>query len=86
MAIRYQTIDGKKQLMRVRFSAGHKHTISEKFKDVAGKIYARMVDGSVRRFDPLKPWRGKSERRQVIKSRREERECNQTVPTAVLVS
>lgn len=86
MAIRYQTIDGKKQLMRVRFSAAHNHTISEKFKDVAGKIYARMVDGSVRRFDPLKPWHGKSERRAVLKQRREDREYNQPVPTAVLVS
>ncbi len=35
--------------------------------------YAVMSTGSLVRHRPLKPWKGKSERRQVIKARRLER-------------
>lgn len=35
--------------------------------------YALMSTGSLVRHRPLKPWKGKSERRQVIKARRLER-------------
>ena len=59
-----------KSLVKHRHTAADKTTISEKIKDRAGKIYAKMLDGSIHRLNPLKPWRGKSERRQVIKERR----------------
>lgn len=40
--------------------------------DSKGTRYFTADDGSRRRFDP-RPWRGKSERRKVIKARREDR-------------
>jgi len=62
-----------KALIRVRHTNADKTTISEKIKDRVGKLYAKMLDGSIRRLDPLKPWHGKSERRQVLKQRRLDR-------------
>lgn len=44
--------------------------------DRAGKVYHEMRDGSIRRHSPLKPWHGKSERRQVIKARRADRKAD----------
>ena len=35
------------------------------------RVYRRMDDGSLRRVSPLRPWRGKSERRRVIRARRQ---------------
>lgn len=35
--------------------------------------YVRFVDGSIRRTYPARPWYGKSDRRRVIKARREAR-------------
>ena len=43
-----------------------------KFTD--GTIYQTVAQGVVHRMSPLRPWCGKSERRQVIKARREDRE------------
>ncbi len=37
---------------------------------IAGTSYDVMTDGSYRRVSPIRPYRGKSERRQVIKDRR----------------
>lgn len=42
------------------------------FVNSNGTRYWTSCDGSRRRYDP-KPWRGKSERRKVIKARREDR-------------
>lgn len=40
-------------------------------KDSAGRVYQiNSVTGSVTRVYPQRPWRGKSERRQVIRQRR----------------
>ncbi len=41
-------------------------------KDSKGTRYRRDESGVIRRLD-LKPWKGKSERRQCIKARREDR-------------
>lgn len=60
--------------MRVKFTYTDRNTIVEKFRDKAGRVYGKMVDGSLRRLSPLKPWRNKSERRQVLKDRRQDRE------------
>ena len=43
-----------------------------KFTD--GTIYETDAQGVIYRVSPQRPWRGKSERRQVIKNRREDRE------------
>jgi len=37
-------------------------------------IYQTMPNGEVRRISPSRPWAGKSERREVIKNRREDRQ------------
>jgi hypothetical protein len=42
-----------------------------KFRD--GKTYRVQPDGSIRRVSPVKPWRNKAERKQVLRQRREDR-------------
>jgi hypothetical protein len=43
-----------------------------RFKDRSGHIYGRnLLTGTITRLSPLRPWHGKSERRRVIKARRE---------------
>lgn len=44
-------------------------TPAETVTDKTGTEYTRMLDGSLRRVSP-RPYRGKSERRRVIKERR----------------
>jgi hypothetical protein len=39
----------------------------------SGTVYQTMTDGSIRRISPERPWRGKSERRECIRDRRERR-------------
>lgn len=38
-------------------------TVFQKYQDRVGKLYHQMMNGMVVRVSPLKPWRGKSERR-----------------------
>lgn len=52
-----------------------KSTITRKLRDRAGKIYGKTETGQIIRLTPLKPWRGKSQRRQVIKQRRLDRQA-----------
>jgi len=73
MAYKWTMTPEGKALVRVRHTNADKTTISEKIKDRAGNLYAKMLDGSIRRLDQQKPWRGKSERRQVLKARQSER-------------
>ncbi len=86
MSYKYIQTPKSKSLIKVRHDHADKNTISEKIKDRAGKIYAKMVDGSIRRLDPLKPWRGKSERRQVLQDRRTDRLLKQTARDLALAS
>ena len=61
--------------MKTKYNYTDKNTATRNVQSRDGKtIYAIMVDGSRRRVSPVKPWKGKSERRQVIKNRREDRE------------
>lgn len=51
-----------------------KTTLFNRFRSIDGsRIYATMLDGSIRRLSPSRPWRGKSERRRVLKAWREDR-------------
>ena len=59
----------KKMLVRLWNKA-----VNSRVKFTDGTIYQTAADGSIRRHTPLKPWRNKSERRQVILRRREDRE------------
>lgn len=43
-------------------------------RDRSGRIYAQHVSGSLVRISPVRPWRGKSERRTVLKHRQMSRE------------
>lgn len=55
---------------RKKYDYDDKNTVASNITSADGKTeYSVMVDGSRRRIDP-KPWRGKSERRQVLKARR----------------
>jgi hypothetical protein len=44
------------------------------FKSRDGRTYNVDSRGVITRVDPIKPWRGKSERRDVIKARRLQRQ------------
>lgn len=69
MSYQWQQTPQGKALIKVRHTHSDKNTVAERIKDRAGKIYGKMLDGSIRRLEPLRPWRGKSERRQIIKER-----------------
>ncbi len=58
----------KKQLVRLWNKA-----TDSKVRFTDGTVYQSMTDGSVRRLYPARVWRGKSERRQNLKARREAR-------------
>lgn len=54
-----------------RYDYDDKNTVASNIKSADGKTeYSVMVDGSRRRTFPIRPWHGKSERRQVLKARR----------------
>ena len=38
-------------------------------RDSHGRLYRRALTGAITRISPLRPWRGKSERRQAIAAR-----------------
>jgi hypothetical protein len=60
--------------MKKRYDYDDKNTVAQNIKSRDGKTeYAVMVDGSRHRTAPMRPWRGKSQRRQVLKARRTER-------------
>jgi hypothetical protein len=42
---------------------------------IGSVTYAQMLNGEIRRLEPDRPWRGKSERRRRIAERRAEREA-----------
>jgi hypothetical protein len=44
-----------------------------KLADSAKQVYGRLTNGSLLKLSPRKPWSGKSERRQVLQNRREDR-------------
>lgn len=48
-------------------------SIQARYQDRRGRQYVLLEDGSIRRTFPVRPWRGKSERRRVIKARKESR-------------
>jgi len=73
MAYQYRNTDDGKKLFKVRYGFAAKNEIMEKIKDKAGRIYARMRDGSLRKLEQLKPWNSKKERKQVLRQRREDR-------------
>lgn len=45
-------------------------TTATMIRDRAGKLYRKDHRGVIQRVSPLRPWRGKSERRAVLKARR----------------
>jgi len=45
-----------------------------RYKDSKGQVYETLASGALVRVHPQRPWRGKAERRQVIKARRAEQE------------
>ena len=61
--------------MKTKFNHADRNAPIGRIKDRAGQIYGRMRDGSIRRLSPLKPFKGKSERRAVVKARREDRQA-----------
>lgn len=45
------------------------HQFVKRRRDSHGRIYGEMVTGQLIRLEPARPWRGKSERRRVIRRR-----------------
>jgi hypothetical protein len=59
--------------------------IGRTFKFASGRSYRVQETGQLIRVSPLRPWRGKAERREVLRNRREDRaqrDANLTVATA----
>ena len=55
------------------------HTVAGRVKSHDGKtVYGVLESGSRIRLSPLRPWRGKSERRSAIRNRREDRQLAAT--------
>jgi hypothetical protein len=54
----------------IPFTYRDKTTVARKVI-LGDALYNLMIDGSLRRISPERPYRGKSERRQVIKERRQ---------------
>lgn len=48
----------------------------QQYRSSDGRIYQRNVKGTLIRISPQRPWRGKSERRQVLLARRVQREAD----------
>ena len=75
MKYRYQNTPQGKVVIKHRFTGDDAATLVRKSKSADGHtVYGEMATGMRIRLSPIRPWHGKSERRTVIRNRREDRE------------
>lgn len=66
-------LGNREKTMAKRFDFYDRNTAAKKVR-LGNVTYAVMLDGSYRRTSPMRPWRGKAERKRVIRARVEIRE------------
>jgi hypothetical protein len=76
MSFRYIDTPKGKVLARVHFNRASKTTADRTIYMMDGTTYTRMLDGSMRRVSPVRPYRGKAGRKACLAARRLEKAAN----------